>query len=49
MVGQADIVERLDTFGVYPRPMSVAQFGELVRTEVPRYRDVVVRSGAKVE
>ena len=41
VVGQADIVERLDTFGVYPRPLSVAQFGEFWSQERQRWEQVL--------
>lgn len=41
VLAQADVIERLDGFGVYPKPMSQAQFGEYWTKERLRWEQVL--------
>jgi tripartite-type tricarboxylate transporter receptor subunit TctC len=47
LLAQPDIIERLDTLGVYPRPMSQAQFAEFWHKERARWEQVLRSVGAK--
>lgn len=41
VLAQPDVIERLDGFGVYPRPMSQAQFGEFWTRERLRWEQLL--------
>jgi tripartite-type tricarboxylate transporter receptor subunit TctC len=45
----ADFEQRLAALGSFPRPGSVADFGNLLKSEYARWNTVVQQSGAKVD
>ena len=49
IVDSDEFRQQLTNFGMDPNPMSVDEFGGLIRTDVARWADAVKRSGAKVD
>jgi len=43
------VVERLRKIGIETRPMAPDQFGEFIRADSEKWRDIIRRSGAKAE
>ncbi len=48
-VRSPELSEKLAAIGAVPRPSTPEEFGALLRAEGPRWRDIVLRSGAKAE
>ena len=48
-VRSPELTERLSALGAVPRPSTPDELGALWRAEVPRWKDIVQRSGAKAE
>jgi tripartite-type tricarboxylate transporter receptor subunit TctC len=44
-----DVLARMESIGIEPRPMSPEQFGGFVRAETVKWGDIIRRSGAKAE
>ena len=48
-VRSPEFSERLAAIGAVPRPSTPEEFGAYLRAEIPRWREIVARSGAKAE
>jgi tripartite-type tricarboxylate transporter receptor subunit TctC len=48
-VRSPELAEKLAALGAVPRPGTPEEFGALLRAEAPRWKEIVARSGAKVE
>jgi tripartite-type tricarboxylate transporter receptor subunit TctC len=48
-VRSPEFTEKLAAIGAVPRPSSPDEFGAFLRSESPRWREIVARSGAKAE
>lgn len=48
-VRSPELSEKLAAIGAVPRPSTPEEFGALLRSENPRWRDIVARSGAKAD
>jgi tripartite-type tricarboxylate transporter receptor subunit TctC len=48
-VRSPELSEKLAAIGAVPRPSTPEEFGALLRSESPRWRDIVARSGAKAD
>jgi tripartite-type tricarboxylate transporter receptor subunit TctC len=49
VLGEKDVLEAFAKGGIYPRPMSVDEFGRFVKAETERWGRLVLLSGAKAE